>query len=785
MLTGFVLLCAAASAAPNVVLVTIDTLRADRVGAYGHAAAQTPALDRLAREGVLLEDAVVQVPQTRPSHASIFTGLLPYEHGIRDNYSHPLTAGTPTLASVLREAGWDTAGFVGAYPVSRPSGLDRGFAVFDDPFGREGAATRETRTERRASEVVDRVLAWLRQPRARPFFAWVHLFDPHAPYDAPAPWGERLVDNPYDGEVAYADAQLGRLLAWLDGAGLRPRTLVVVTSDHGEGLGAHGEDEHMFFVYDSTLRVPLVLSWPGHLPAGARVGGQFRSVDLLPTLLELVGVTAPSTSGVSRAPLLRRGGRIRESESYAETLYSQLHFGYAPLRALRGGGWKYVDAPRPELYHLADDPGETRNLIEERTSVAAAMRERLLTFDRAAGPAPELPELDPDAAEQLAALGYVEAGVNAGSAPSGVDPKDKIGELQGLQRDVRRGMAFYRDGDLDGAIEVLTRVARTATTSFNVNYYLGRSLVERRRFREAVPYLEKAAEMAPTRQTFAGLGVAPVYAYLAEALGGAGRTREASETLATGLEAAPGSPDLLRARGGLLQRQGDLAGARVALEKARQLDPDDPRLQVELASLYRRLGEVEPARRAAEEALRLDPGSPDAHVAHGLALGAAGREREAGRAFREALRVSPDHPDALFYLGSVELRAGRARAALPLLEKLVEEAGDYPRGRETLALARELAAPPPPGSVHLRLLRAPSRSKAETLARRLAAGEPFASLARAESVDASAPRAGDLGMVRVDDLAEPLRSAAAGLAPGEVSPVLETADGYVLLKREE
>jgi len=307
------LLFLAATSAPNVVLVTIDTLRADRVGAYGHAAAETPTIDRLAREGVLVEDAVVQVPQTRPSHASIFTGRYPYEHGIRDNYSTPLAPGTPTLASILRQHGWDTAAFIGAYPVSRPSGLDRGFAVFDDPFAAGDATTREARTERRAKEVVDKALAWLVRPRSGPFFAWLHLFDPHAPYEAPAPFGPRHARSPYDGEVAYADAQVGRVLAWLDEKGLRRRTLVVVTSDHGEGLGEHGEDEHMFFVYDSTLRVPLVFSWPGRLPAGARVRGQFRSVDLLATVLELAGAPAPPTSGASRAAFLQPGGKIPDN----------------------------------------------------------------------------------------------------------------------------------------------------------------------------------------------------------------------------------------------------------------------------------------------------------------------------------------------------------------------------------------------------------------------------------------------------------------------------------------
>jgi arylsulfatase A-like enzyme/Flp pilus assembly protein TadD len=691
MLPAAWLLAAAASSAPNVVLVTIDTLRADRVGTYGHRGAHTPTFDRLAREGVLVEDAVVQVPQTRPSHASILTGLLPYEHGLRDNYSPPLAAGTPTLATVLRAAGWETAAFIGAYPVSRLSGLDQGFDVYDDPFS--GSGSDDGRTERRAGEVVGRALDWLRKPRARPFLAWVHLFDPHASYEAPAPWGKRFARSPYDGEVAYADAQVGRLVAWLDSAGLRGRTLVVATSDHGEGLGEHGEDEHLFFVYDSTLRVPLLFSWPGRLPAGARVAGQFRSVDLLATVLELAGVVAPATSGVSRAASLRPGGRIPGNESYAETLYSQLHFGCAPLRALRGGGWKYVEAPRPELYRLDDDPGETRNLVSERRDVAADLRKRLLAHDRG-GAAPTLPAVDPEAAERLAALGYVEAAGGDTAGQPDADPKDRIAELQAYQRDVRRGMALYQERDLDGAIRVLSRAARSAASSFNVNYYLGRSLVERRRFAEAVPYLEKAVGMAPARQSLSGLAVAPAHAYLVEALSGAGRMREAFRALVEGLAAAPASADLLRAKGALLERQGDLAGARAALEEARAIDPRDARLHVALSGLYRNLADLERARAEADEAVRLDPKSPDAHVARGLALGALGREADAGRAFREALRLAPGHPDALFYLGAVELRAGRATSAVALLEKLVAAAPEYPRGRQTLALARSQAAGP-------------------------------------------------------------------------------------------
>ena len=778
------LLLLAAASAPNVVLVTIDTLRADHVGAYGHAAAETPTIDRLAREGVLVEDAVVQVPQTRPSHASIFTGRYPYEHAVRDNYSAPLAPGTPTLASILRQQGWDTAAFIGAYPVSRPSGLDRGFAVFDDPFAAGDATTREARTERRAKEVVDKALAWLVRPRTGPFFAWLHLFDPHAPYEAPAPYGPRHARSPYDGEVAYADAQLGRVLAWLDEKGLRGRTLVVVTSDHGEGLGEHGEDEHMFFVYDSTLHVPLVFSWPGRLPAGARVRGQFRSVDLLATVLDLAGVPAPPTSGASRAAFLRPGGRIPDNESYAESLYGQLHFGYAPLRALRGDGWKLVDVPRPELYRLAEDPHETRNLIDERSTVAAAMRTKLQGFDRQSGSAPELPAVDEAVAERLAALGYVGGGPAPGGPPSGIDLKDRIGDLQAYTRGMREGIRLYRERDFDGAVRLLLRLSETQAPSFNVQYYLGRSLLDERRFAEAVPHLRQAAEMAPTRRTLSGLAAAPIYAYLVEAYAGAGQTKAAMETLEQALKVAPANAELLRAKGGLLLQQGSLPEARAALEKARSIDPGEPRLHTELSNVYRNLGDLTRARDEAREALRRDPKSPEAHLASGLALGALGREGEAGAAFREALRLSPLHPDALFYLGSVELRAGRAAEALPILEKLAAVAPGYPQGRETLALARGLAAPPPAGSIQLRLLRVPEKARAEALARRLAAGESFAALCRAESRDASAALGGDLGNVRVEDLAAPLRAAAAALAPGQVSPVLETDAGYVLLRRE-
>ncbi len=772
----------AVASGPNLLLVTIDTLRADHVGCYGFAGAQTTTLDRLAREGTLIEDAVVAIPMTRPSHATLMTGRYPFEHGLRDNAQGPLSPGTPTLASVLRARGYDTAAFIGAYPVSRPSGLDQGFATFDDPFGAVlSATTRDARIERRAAEVVSPALAWLGRPRAAPFFLWVHLFDPHAPYEPPAPFAARFAKDPYDGEVAYADAQVGRLLAALDAAGRRRSTLVVVTSDHGEGLGDHGESEHMLFVYDSTLRVPLVLSWPGVLPVGARVRGQFRSVDLMPTVLGLLGVPSPAVSGASRAAELRKGTRLPDNAGYAESLYGQLHFGWAPLRAVRAEGWKLIDAPRPELFRLTEDPGERTSLADTRAPVAAALRTRLFAFEPPESRARTTPSrpADPEAAERLAALGYVAGGPAPGAAASGADPKDKLAEFEAGERGMREALRLFGRGDLAGTIRVLTPLARAAAVPFNVVFYLGRSLLESGRPAEAIAPLEKAVSLAPTA---AGASL-----YLALAYAGAGRPPDALAALDRAMERAPRNAELAFARGRLLLRWGAPREARAALEQARALDPKDPLIRAALSGAYRNAGDAEPALTEAQAAVRLDPGSAEAQVALGLALGASGREAEAERALRQAVALAPGHADALFYLASIDLHAGRPAEAQGLFERLLARHADYPGAAAALEEARAAAAPasaPPAGAIRLRLVRVADRSRADEVARRAAAGEDFATLARALSEDRSAGAGGDLGAVRPADLAEPLRSAAAALAPGAVSPVLQTASGFVILKRE-
>jgi arylsulfatase A-like enzyme/tetratricopeptide (TPR) repeat protein len=775
-MTGALVLLAALAAAPpaNLLLVTIDTLRADRLHAYGHAI-DTPATDVLARTGVLVEDATVQAPQTRPSHASFLTGRQPYEHRIRDNFSPPLDPKAPTLATLLRARGYDTAAFIASVVLTASSGLDRGFGLYDDPFSSKNRSAVPDE-ERRGEDVVSSALAWLKKSRTRPFFAWVHLYDPHAPYEPPEPYRKRYAGRLYDGEVAYADAQIGRLLDFLERQGLRGRTLVVVTSDHGEGLGDHGEEEHMMFLYDSTLRVPLLLSWPGMLPAGARVTGQFRSIDLLPTVLELLGSPPASTSGASRAASLRSGARIPDNESYAESLYGSIHFGYAPLRALRAEGWKYVEAPRAELYDLRADPGEGKNLLDVRGQVAERMRERLRHQDTAV--ARTAPVVPPDAGtmERMAALGYVGGAAARTGGGAGPDPKDKIREFQAFTRDSRRAVRLFQAGDYDGAIALLAPLARSEIISLEVQFFLGRSLVRRKRYPEAAQALETAVALLPKWS--------PPYFELSHAYLGMGEAAKALAVIDRGLQVDPRSADLHRARGLVLQRLGNRPGARAALERARDLDPRDAKLRLMLSAVYRDDGDLTRAIAEVREAVRLEPGSPDGGNALGLLLAATGRETEAEAAFRSALKARPDDPDALFNLAEVYRRTRRAKEAVDLLERLIAKSPGFPGAARALEAARRDAAAPGPGQVRLALLRVSTREEAEELARRLAGGEDFAALARARSMDPSASRGGDLGLVRPQEMAEPMRSAAAGLAVGALSPILETRAGYVILLRQ-
>jgi len=603
---------ARAAVATNVLIVTIDTLRADRVGIYG-ANVDTPNIDRLAREGAWAPQADVQVPMTRPSHVSLFTGRYPAEHGIRDNISQPLASDVPVLAEAFHQAGHPTAAFVSSAVLDRQSGLARGFDVYSDRF--ENGADR-----RSGDRTVAEAVGWLKtHPK---FFAWVHLFDVHAPYQPPEPYASRYAGRPYDGAVAWSDELVGRVIGALRDSGALDSTLVIVTSDHGESLGDHGEDTHGYFVYESTLRVPLVIRGPRIAPA-TTVDLLVRTVDLAPTILELTGLGSPAkTAGRSIAPALR-GGRLTDEPSFAESLTPLLHYGWSDLHAVRDGRWKYILAPKPELYDLQNDPGETKNLASTDTARATALRSALVaqpflgrrSLGEGVRPAsPNAPAgVSPDVLERLGALGYVGPGATPGR--TGIDPKDALEDYKSLSAAMQDALVAMRASRFADAVAQLEGVEKRVD-SYEVHYYLGRAYAGWARPREAAAEYEKA-----TTRLSGG----------AESWRGLGESRVAL---------------------------GDSRHAIPAFEKLVALAPDDPVARMELGEALRDVARYEDAARVIREAIALDERPAQYWFSLGTVLGAGGHMAEAERAFNEAISREPtnglyvyNHGVALFRLG--------------------------------------------------------------------------------------------------------------------------------------
>ena len=407
----------------NLLLITLDTMRADRLPAYGFRGVDTPALDRIAAEGAVFEETFAAAPLTLPSHASLFTGIYPPRLGVRDNAGAPLSNEFTTLAEVLRERRLRTAAFVASAVLSPRRGLEQGFDLYSagEPARCSGAPP----ARRRAGEVVDEALSWLGRHDAEPFFAWIHLFDTHRPYDLPADYTDRHFD-PYLAAIAYEDAQIARVIGYLETRGLLDSTLIVVAGDHGESLGDHGEDSHGIFLYQEALRVPFMVRGPGVSPR--RVTAVARLVDVMPTVLDLFGVSTSGLDGVSLAQAGTRDGSDPRLEVYSESMYPR-RFGWAPLRSLRADRYKVIEAPRAELYDLVSDPGEERNVLTEHPTVAAAMLRRLRSFEsgQESTGAPAT-QVDSAVLSRIASLGYVGNIAAQATAPSGeqTDPKDRI-----------------------------------------------------------------------------------------------------------------------------------------------------------------------------------------------------------------------------------------------------------------------------------------------------------------------------------------------------------------------
>jgi Flp pilus assembly protein TadD len=572
--------------ARNALLITVDTLRADAVGAYGNSAARTPHLDRLARAGLRVDTAYATAPITLTSHASMLTGLYPPGHGARHN-GISTRADVPTVAEWLRERAFRTAAFVSAFPLDRSFGLARGFHVYSDrmPRGTDGRPA----NERPGAVVVDEALAWLEQHRSDRFFVWVHLFEPHAPYGDPSAGG--TASERYAAEVTEADRQIGRLID-----GLRERrddTLVVVAGDHGEAFGEHGEVSHSIFVYDTTLRVPLVFGGAA-TRRGSVLTGAVSLVDIVPTLLRALGVAAMDTDGTELA--LGNGSIERARGIYSESFAPLVDFGWSSLRSLRLGRWKYIAAPRPELYDLENDPEEERNVIEGQPALAAGLAARV---GKISGPelATAAVSADPDARRRLQALGYASGSPRAAAAGARRDPKDA--------RALAATIAAVLSGELRG--EALDRGLRSILAEDPDNPQASLRLGYLRL--EAGTCGE--AETLFARAIAGGIAGADAHLGLATCLGRRGDAAGALRSLEQAKTRERQNPVVLANIGIALAALGEHARAAGALRDALAIDPDLHEARFNLALAYARSGDRAAAEREARALLaRLPSNAP-------------------------------------------------------------------------------------------------------------------------------------------------------------------------------
>jgi choline-sulfatase len=645
----------------NVLLITIDTLRADALGAYGARTGATPWLDRLASQGVLFRDAHAHNVVTLPSHANILTGRYPFEHHVRDNAGFRLGADVPTLAGLLRARGYRTGAFVSAFTLDSRFGLDRGFDVYDDRFAGGGRPSPLQLPERRAAETVAAARDWLRWGSGQPAFCWIHLYDPHAPYAPAEPFASRHPGQPYTGEVAATDAALEPILApVLEGKG--EDTLLIVTADHGESLGEHGERTHGLFAYEATLRVPLLLHTPG-LAGGAVVESPVGHVDILPTVLDALAIPVPEgLSGRSLLPLAA-GAEPAPRSLYFEALTAMTNRGWAPLYGVLRDGAKYIELPLPELYDLARDAREERNLAASDVGRRESLLGELRPF-RAADRGLVRAEESADTREALRALGYL-----ASAAPppqkryTAEDDPKRLVDLDTLMETV---LARHREGDLDGAAALCRQILERRPDMPAAHLQL--AILERKRGRpgEAVEALKKAVALVPEDAGTAAL----LGQYLTEA----GEAGEAV-TLLDPYAKRPDAPlDVRLARGIALAQLGRYDAALADLQAARDADASSAMVHVQLGTVYLLQGRLAPARGSFEAALLRDPDLALAH--HSLALVAmrGGDEREAVRRWELALSRDPGLVDALLQLGSVLARRGRALEARPYLERFVASA---------------------------------------------------------------------------------------------------------------
>jgi len=697
---------------PNVLIVTFDTTRWDHVGYATGREALTPMVDALASRGTWFSTCVTPQPLTLPSHTSIFTGLYPFHHGVRNNGTYIVPDRDVTLAELFHEKGYATHAVISAFVLDSRFGLDQGFDTYDDDLSGGPKQKMFMFKEVKAEQTAARAVRWLQseRDRERPFFLWVHFFDPHADYEPPAEWAAKFPGDPYQGEISYADNSFGFILKELDDQQILENTVVVFTSDHGDGLGEHGESTHSLFIYESTTRVPLLMTGPG-VPAGRRVDQLVRTVDIAPTVLDLAGLEVPAgLDGASLVPVWN--GREDQRTAYLETFVTRLNFGWSELRGMRGVGSKVILAPRPEAYDLAADPEETRNLLEDGGSMPDADRELMRELQEIVDADPfthgeqQEDKLDQETRRKLASLGYV-WGAPVASEEDLPDPKDRLG----FWRRFQAAQSLIRDNRYDEARQAAESLLEEDPKNVVAMGSLATVLMRLDEYPKALAVYQRMVELDPHRDV--------AYLGAAKALGKVGQWEEADEMvfgllkiqpenveaytvlgdLALDREDYPAAerwfrkaleidPDSALAASGLgncLNRAGRLEEARDLLAAYHRKDPTSHAITYNLAVVSERLGDQRAALALNEQAIKLDPEHSMTWNNLGSILSKMGRQQDAIRCVAKAHELDPDNVEATYNLGALLAQAGRPSQALPLVEEAL-------RARPTLIQAAVLRA---------------------------------------------------------------------------------------------
>ncbi|MCI0416952.1 sulfatase-like hydrolase/transferase [bacterium] len=689
----------------NVMLVTIDTLRADHLPAYGYSKVKTPNLDRVAAQSFKFARAFAHVPLTLPSHASILTGRLPISHGVRDNGSFHLEDSENTLAEILRDKGYATAGFISAFVLDSTFNIQQGFDFYYDNFDvAEYQGVDPRSIQRRADETVTEAQNWVDQNSPKKFFMWIHFYDPHDPYDPPEPYRSEYSSEPYDGEIAFTDAAFGKLLAKLESKELMNRTILIVTADHGEGLGEHGESTHGMFLYNTTMHVPLFIRMPGG--KSKTVEELVSHIDLVPTILDLVGIQIPAAvHGASIIPIIE-GKEKKKRVAYSESFYSLFHYGWSALEGVTSKKYKYIQAPRPELFEVQKDWGEMKNIAQQNGPLARAMKSELdgiiTVYAKKDLQSPR--NMDLEMAEKLRSLGYIASRVSPTKRSEKIDPKDKIYLAVRLQEAAGAalaknyplairliepvlkeqgniveglyvaGVSYAGVGNYDQAIHYLLQAISLTPDHAMAQYNLGAAYLMKNDLKQSEYWLLKVVEASP-QLISAHIKLGQVYQTAKKPEQAAPHFQKAIAFYEKSLKQTTSKTSRAGLFASLAEIQfsaGDLGKAGESLREAVRLNPQKPSLHYNLAQVYEALDDNNSAIREYEEEIRVNPSDFRAFTNAGILYYEAKRLPDAVRCFQKSVELNQDDPRGYLQLAAVYRMMGKNEEASRLLEVLQE-----------------------------------------------------------------------------------------------------------------